>query len=121
MSADATAFLSGDSRGPGHVRIPAARYESMRLLSSIVSSSDDAIVSATINGQVTSWNGAAERLFGYSAQEMIGQSLMRLVTNSSDREPDWDCGVALTSSTGMEAGFCYAAARANNSTARCSC
>jgi PAS domain S-box-containing protein len=86
MSADATAFLSGDSRGPGHVRIPAAQYESLLLLSSIVSSSDDAIVSATINGQVTSWNGAAEHLFGYSAQEMIGQSLMRLVSNSGDRE-----------------------------------
>lgn len=90
MSADATAFLSGESPGPGHVMIPMTEYECMRLLSSIVSSSEDAIVSATIEGRVTSWNGAAEHLFGYSAQEMIGQSLTRLVTSSNDGELRWN-------------------------------
>jgi PAS domain S-box-containing protein len=43
------------------------------LLSSIVNSTDDAILSTDINGLVTSWNKGAEQIFGYSADEMIGK------------------------------------------------
>jgi PAS domain S-box-containing protein len=47
--------------------------QSLRLLSAIVNSSDDAIVGKTPDGVITSWNPAAERMYGYSAEEMVGQ------------------------------------------------
>jgi PAS domain S-box-containing protein len=48
-------------------------------LGAIVESSDDAIVSKDLNGIVTSWNLAAERMFGYSTEEMVGQSITRII------------------------------------------
>jgi PAS domain S-box-containing protein len=48
-------------------------------LSSIVASSDDAIISKDLRGIVLTWNGGAERIFGYSAKEMIGQSITTII------------------------------------------
>lgn len=55
----------------------------------IIQSSDDAIISKTLDGLVTSWNPGAEAIFGYSADEMMGQSLRRIFpADRSDEERD---------------------------------
>ena len=48
-------------------------------LAAIVASSDDAIISKTLTGEVSSWNAGAERIFGYEAHEMVGQPIMRII------------------------------------------
>ncbi len=48
-------------------------------LAAIVQNADDAIVSKDLDSIVTSWNPAAARIFGYTEDEMIGQSILRIV------------------------------------------
>jgi two-component system sensor kinase FixL len=55
------------------------RHPTQAYLADIVESSDDAIVGKTLNGVITSWNKAAERIFGYKATEIVGKSVTLLI------------------------------------------
>src|SRR5258708_593447 len=59
-------------------RYSAAALESAQL-SALVSSSDDAIVSKTLDGTITSWNAGATNILGYQADELIGQPITRII------------------------------------------
>lgn len=61
-----------------------------RLLAALVADSEDAIMASSLDGTVMSWNPAAERLYGYTAGEMVGQSVTKV---RPDRSPEDACVV----------------------------
>ena len=66
----------------------AQTYEIRNNLAAIVESSDDAIISKTLEGIICTWNYGAERMFGYTPQEVIGKSVTLLIPpNQIDEEP----------------------------------
>ena len=72
--------------------------EQQALFASIVNSSDDAILSKDLNGTITSWNHGAEKVFGYAADEIIGQSIYLLIPPDLHDE---ERGIMKTVKTGV--------------------
>lgn len=65
-------------------------------LAAIVAFSEDAVVGSTLDGVVTDWNGAAERIFGYTAEEVIGQPLSVIIPpDRADEDESRLAGIAV--------------------------
>jgi PAS domain S-box-containing protein len=66
--------------------------EKQAMLAAIVNSSDDTIISKTLDGIITSWNPAAEKMFGYTADEAVGKHISLIIPSSRIKEEEFIIG-----------------------------
>jgi PAS domain S-box-containing protein len=85
---DASGRVVGASKVARDVSELRERERERAVLAAIVESSDDAIVSKDLNGIVMSWNPAAERIFGWTAAEMVGRSILTIIPPELRHEED---------------------------------
>jgi PAS domain S-box-containing protein len=84
--AAARALRAGEGTGNEHDR----NDDTTALhLTAIVQNSDDAIISKDLNGIIQSWNNGAQRIFGYSAEEIVGKSILTIVPHERHGEEDY--------------------------------
>ena len=67
-------------------------YEKQAVLASIVATSDDVIISKTLQGIITSWNQASEKTFGYTEAEAVGQHISLIIPHERLSEEDFIIG-----------------------------
>src|SRR3954469_21770978 len=70
--------------GPQSQATPATHDS--RFLAAVVESSDDAIITKDLNGIITTWNAGAERIFGYSEEEVVGRPITILLPDDRQNE-----------------------------------
>ena len=83
---DAAGRVTGVSRVPRDITRRKEAERATGLLAAIVDSSDDAIISKSLQGVIRSWNNSAERIFGYTAEEAIGQHITLIVPTDRRQE-----------------------------------
>lgn len=76
---DASGKIIGASKVARDISAIKQASEKQAMLAAIIGSSDDTIVSKTLEGKITSWNRSAERMFGYSEQEALGQHISMII------------------------------------------
>jgi PAS domain S-box-containing protein len=79
LAAGALAWLIGSKFVVGYVKVRVQAEEERARLAAIVESSEDAIIGMTLDGVITSWNDGAETTYGFSAPEIIGSTIFRLI------------------------------------------
>ena len=79
VAAGTLAWLIGSKFVVGYVKVRVQAEEDRARLAAIVDSSEDAIIGMTLDGVITSWNDGAETTYGFSAPEIVGSSIFRLI------------------------------------------